>query len=122
MLVLLILLLPLPLVVFIFYKYQYSPYKISPDEAKSLIRNNKFDIILDVRTDSERNTYGFYPGSVNIQNSELEQRFPAEYPNKKLHILVYCKSGRRARIAIDKLLQLGYKNVKYITEQHTSLR
>lgn len=122
-LVSLILLLFLPLYFFaMYYNYKDKPYKISSDEAKRLLRNKEFDVILDVRTDSERNVYGFYPGSVNIENSDLEKRMPTTYPNKNLHILVYCKSGRRARIAIDKLLQLGYKNVKYITGQHTSLR
>lgn len=119
--IVLLILLLLILAIFIFYKYQDSPYKISPDEAKKLIKNKEFDFILDVRTDSERNTFGFYPGSVNINISELERRFPSEFPNKNLHILVYCKSGRRARIATEKLQQLGYKNVKYITAPYTSL-
>ncbi len=120
----LLILLPLLLLIlaiFIKNKYQDSPYKISSDEAKKLIKNKAFDVILDVRTDSERNAFGFYPGSVNINISELERRFPSEFPNKNLHILVYCKSGRRARIAIETLQQLGYKNVKYITGLHTSL-
>ena len=120
----LLILLPLLLLIlaiFIKDKYQDSHYKISPDEAKKLIKNKAFDVILDVRTDSERKTYGLYPGSVNINISELERRFPSEFPNKNLHILVYCKSGRRARIAIETLQQLGYKNVKYITGLHTSL-
>ena len=119
-LVLLILLLLL-FALFLYNKYKVSPYKISIDEAKRLIKNKTVDVILDVRTDLERKTSAFYPDSVNIQSSEFEKRLPKEFPNKNLHILVYCKSGRRARIATEKLHQLGYKNAKYITSVYNSL-
>ena len=33
-------------------------------------------------------------------------------PNKKQLILVYCRSGRRSKIAAEELVKLGYTNVK----------
>jgi len=67
-------------IVFIYYSYQYavsfdiSKYRISSETAKSLIKNKKIDVVLDVRTDAERNTLGYYPGSIHIQSADLEKR------------------------------------------------
>lgn len=52
------------IIAIIYFLYQYavsSKYRISSEKAKELIRNNKIDLILDVRTDVERNTLGYYP-------------------------------------------------------------
>ena len=35
-----------------------------------------------------------------------------ELPNKEQLILVYCRSGRRSKIAATELVKLGYTNVK----------
>lgn len=104
--------------------YQYavdSPYRISAPVAKQMIQANQVDVVLDVRTDLERATLGFYPGSVHIQSADLEEQMPQLYPNKDIRILAYCNTGHRARMATDKLRALGYKNSVYIATQYTSL-
>ncbi len=109
---------------FIYYLYLYavsSPYRISSETAKNLIKDGKLDLILDVRTDLERTTLGFYPGSVHIQSSDLENLMPVKYPNKGLKILAYCNSGQRARTATEKLHALGYTNSVYIATTYLSL-
>ena len=98
-----------------------SPYRINPDYAKKLIEEKKIDLILDVRTKIERETLGSYPGSVHIQSSELEELMPKYYPDRNIHILAYCNSGQRARIATEKLHSLGYVNALYIATTHLSL-
>ena len=120
----LILFLLIGLTIAIYFLYTYamdSPYRISSDEAKARIRQKQIDLILDVRTDLERSTLGYYPGSVHIQSSELEARMPEEFPDKNLRILAYCNSGQRARMATEKLHRLGYKNSVYITSTYGSL-
>jgi rhodanese-related sulfurtransferase len=110
--------------VFVYYAYQYavdSPYRISLKNAKQKLKNHEFDVILDVRTDLERETLGVYPGSVHIQSADLEAKMPSMYPNKGIRILAYCNTGHRARMATDKLHKLGYKNSVYISSNHTSL-
>ncbi len=110
--------------IFIYYLYLYaisSPYRISSETAKNLIKDGKIDLILDVRTDLERTTLGFYPGSVHIQSSDLEKVMPNKYPNKGLKILAYCNSGQRARMATEKLHDLGYTNSVYIATTYLSL-
>ena len=108
----------------IYYLYEYatdSPYRISSDDAKNRIKNKQIDVILDVRTDLERNTLGFYPGSVHIQSADLEEKMQKLFPNKDLRILAYCNTGHRARMATDKLHQLGYNNAVYISSTYKSL-
>ena len=119
-----LLILILVLIPFFYFMYRYaidSPYRINSDYAKQLIHDNKIDVILDVRTNIERNTLGSYPGSVHIQSSELEELMPKYYPDKNIRILAYCNSGQRARIATEKLHALGYVNALYIATTHLSL-
>ena len=111
-------------VAFVYFSYQYavdSKYRISSEKAKELIKGKKIDVVLDVRTDTERNTLGYYPGSVHIQSADLEKRMAKEYPNKDVRILAYCNTGHRARMATDKLHDLGYKNAVYISSTYKSL-
>jgi rhodanese-related sulfurtransferase len=115
----------LPVIAFLVagaYAYSvYSPYRVSSEKAKKLIANDKIDLILDVRTDVERKTLGFYPGSVHIQSADLDREMPKRYPNKKIRILAYCNTGHRARMATDKLHELGYKNAVYISSGYKTL-
>jgi rhodanese-related sulfurtransferase len=96
-----------------------SPYRVSSEEAKEIIK--KGSLVLDVRTDFERSTLGYYPGSVHIPSSDLEERMPSEYPNKNINIVAYCNSGQRARIATEKLHSLGYNNAVYIVSTYGTL-
>ena len=104
------------------YKYATdSPHRISSEEAKRRISAKEIDVVLDVRTDTERKTLGIYPGSLHIQSADLPVEAPKQLPNKNARILAYCNTGHRARMATDKLHELGYKNAVYISGQHTSL-
>ena len=99
------------------YLYKYameSPYRIDAADAKRRIQDGEFDVILDVRTDVERATLGYYPNSIHIQSADLEEQMRRRFPSKNIRILAYCNSGQRARIATEKLHALGYKNSVYI--------
>lgn len=112
------------LVVLVYFAYQYavdSPHRIPAETGKALLKDKKIDLLLDVRTDLERKTLGFYPGSVHIQSADLDERMPREYPDKGIRILAYCNTGHRARMATDKLHKLGYKNVVYISSSYKTL-
>lgn len=110
--------------VIVYYLYDLatnSKYRISSETAKQLLKDNKFDVVLDVRTELERNTLGSYPNSVHIQSADLEKEMPSRYPDTSIRILVYCNTGHRARLATDKLHALGYTNSVYISSGHTSI-
>jgi rhodanese-related sulfurtransferase len=111
--------------IFVGVAYSYavdSPYRISSEEAKRRIKAGEVDVILDVRTDLERSTLGFYPGSVHIQSADLDKEMPSRYPNKGTRILAYCNTGHRARMATEKLHALGYDNSVYISSHYNTLQ
>ena len=111
-------------VVVLLYGYYYSmssPYMISAEKARKLIRQKKIDLILDVRTNTERDIFGYYPGSIHIPAANLNQEALRAYPNKDVNILVYCNTGQRARMATEKLRSMGFKNVVYIPTSNVSL-
>ena len=108
--------------VFVLYKYANdSPYRISAAEARQKIASGAYDVILDVRTLLERRTLGFYPQSVHISAADIPTEVPNRYPNKEISILLYCNTGHRARLAAEKLQELGYRNTRYISGPHTTL-
>ena len=85
--------------------------QISGVEAKALMDSEKDYIIIDARTQSEYDE-GHIPGAILIPEYEIAERAEKEIPNKRVLILVYCRSGRRSKIAAEELVKLGYTNVK----------
>jgi rhodanese-related sulfurtransferase len=105
---------------FVVYYTFYSQLKISSEEAKSRIAQNKIDTVLDVRTPLEYNL-GHYPEAIHIPTAKLRKEYEQKLPNKDATILVYCNTGQRSRWAADFLHAKGYKNVRYITGPYWSL-
>jgi len=106
------------------YLYRYamdSPFRIDSVVAKEMLASNQFDVVLDVRTDLERSTLGFYPGSIHVPSAKLESAIERVIPDKTTRILVYCNTGQRARNATEKMRTLGYTNAVYIASGHRSL-
>lgn len=85
--------------------------QISQSEAKRIMDTEKDCIIIDARTQSEFDE-GHIEGAIMIPEYEIAERAPKEIPNKNALILVYCRSGRRSKIAAEALVELGYTNVK----------
>ena len=85
--------------------------KISGAEAKALMDSESGYIIIDARTQSEYDE-GHIPGAILIPEYEIADRAEKELPDKDQLILVYCRSGRRSKIAAEELVKLGYTNVK----------
>lgn len=85
--------------------------KISPEDAKEIIDSNEDITIIDVRTEGEYEE-GHVAGAVCIPNETISKEVSASLPDKDQEILVYCRSGNRSKQAADKLIALGYTNVK----------
>ncbi len=85
--------------------------QISAEDAKKLMDTESDFIIIDART-AEEFAEGHIPDAVLIPEYEITDRAPAELPDKDRLILVYCRSGRRSKIASQALADLGYTNVK----------
>ena len=85
--------------------------QISQDEAKRIMDSGEDHIILDTREQEEYDE-GHIPGAILIPYTQIEEKAPEMLPDKDALILVYCRSGRRSKIASQTLSHLGYTNVK----------
>ena len=84
---------------------------ITAEEAKQIMDTEEGYIILDVRTQEEYDE-SHIPGAILIPHTEIEARAEEVLTDKDQLILVYCRSGRRSKIAAEALLELGYTNIK----------
>ncbi|MBQ5590915.1 MAG: rhodanese-like domain-containing protein [Clostridia bacterium] len=85
--------------------------QITPQEAKTIMDTESEYIIIDARTEEEFSE-GHIEDAILIPEYEIAERAEKELPDKEQLILVYCRSGRRSKIASDELVKLGYSNVK----------
>ena len=84
---------------------------ITAEEAKQLMDSEEGYIILDVRTQEEYDQ-GHIPGAILIPDTEIKAKAEEALTDKDQLILVYCRSGRRSKIAAEALADLGYTNIK----------
>lgn len=85
--------------------------QITAEEAKKIMDSGEEHIILDTREQDEFDE-GHIPGAILIPYIEIENKAEEMLPDKDKLILVYCRSGRRSKIAAESLAKLGYTNVK----------
>jgi rhodanese-related sulfurtransferase len=83
---------------------------ISAQEAKKIMDTQEGYLILDVRTQKEYDE-GHIPGAVLIPDDEIRERAHKQLPDKDQLILVYCRSGRRSKLAAEALVEMGYTNI-----------
>ena len=84
---------------------------ITAEEAKQIMDIEEGYIILDVRTQEEYDQ-GHIPGATQISHEEIEENAEDVLTDKNQLILVYCRSGRRSKIAAEVLVELGYTNIR----------
>ena len=90
-------------------KNSYS--QISGAEAYAIMQNESDYVIIDARTEEEF-AQGHIKNAILIPEYEVAQKAPSLISSKDKLILVYCRSGRRSKIAAEALVELGYTNVK----------
>ena len=84
---------------------------ITAEEAKQIMDNEEGYIILDVREQDEYDA-GHIPEAILIPYTQIGEKANEMLPDKDQLILVYCRSGRRSKIAAEALVELGYTNIK----------
>ena len=84
---------------------------ITAEEAKQIMDSEEGYIILDVRTQEEYDQ-GHIPGAILIPDTEIKAKAEEVLTDKDQLILVYCRSGRRSKLAAEALVELGYTNIK----------
>lgn len=95
-------------------KSQESPkvvyMNINAQQAKEIMDTETGYVILDVRTQEEFDS-GHVPGAILIPDYEIKEKAPQVLTDKNQKILVYCRSGRRSKLACEELVNLGYTNL-----------
>ena len=92
-------------------KMEANYMNITAEEAKRIMDSEEGYIILDVRTQEEYDQ-GHIPGATQISHEEIAEKAEEVLTDKDQLILVYCRSGRRSKIAAEALVELGYTNIK----------
>lgn len=85
--------------------------QITAENAKKIMDSGEEYIILDVREQDEYDN-GHITGAILIPYTKIDNKAEEMLPDKDKQILVYCRSGRRSKIAAESLVKLGYTNVK----------
>ena len=84
---------------------------ITAEEAKRIMDSEEGYIILDVREQDEYDA-GHIPEAILIPYTQIGEKANEMLTDKEQLILVYCRSGRRSKIAAEALVALGYTNIK----------
>ena len=84
---------------------------ITAQEAKTIMDTEQGYVILDTRTREEYDQ-GHIPGAIQISHDEITEKAEEVLTDKDQLILIYCRSGRRSKIAAEALVELGYTNIK----------
>ena len=84
---------------------------ITAQQAKELMNSQTGYVILDTRTQEEYDQ-GHIPGAIVLPYDEVLERAEGILTDKDQLILVYCRSGRRSKLAANDLVKLGYTNIR----------
>ena len=84
---------------------------ITAEDAKQIMDTEEGYIILDVQEQDEYDA-GHIPGAILIPYTQIKDSAEEALTDKDQLILVYCRSGRRSKIAAEALVELGYTNIR----------
>jgi rhodanese-related sulfurtransferase len=84
--------------------------KITAEDAKKIIDSGEQFVILDVRIKEEYDE-GHIKNAVLMPYDEADSLAESLIPDKNAKLLVYCRTGRRSKLASEVLLEMGYTDV-----------
>jgi rhodanese-related sulfurtransferase len=84
--------------------------QLNSPEIKEVLKKNKAIVIIDVRT-AEEFAMGHLKGAQNIDIRQPDAYGKFDKLNPKTTYLVYCRTNHRSGMAVDYLMQKGFKSV-----------
>ena len=84
---------------------------VAPKEFDSLLKSRA--VVLDIR-DKEEHDAGHISGSINISRGKLEMNIEGQLPDLDTTILCYCNAFNRGALSAASLVDMGYKNARFI--------
>lgn len=104
-----------------FFVFAYSVTPITQQQLLALQSSESQSdfLILDVRTQEEFEKSHLLQ-AINISHTDIKSNLPMlmKYQNKK--VVVYCRSGRRAKIAENFLVAQGFTQIHHLTGDHNA--
>lgn len=94
--------------------------EVSSAEARRRMGAGKYDIIVDVRTETEWSA-DHLPYSISIPIGNLVTELPEKIPDKNTRILFVCKRGVRASGVVTIARKLGYTHVEAMMGSYKDL-
>ena len=87
-----------------------SAASMSETEKAVTQQANTKGVWIDVRSAEEFNA-GHLQDAINIPHDQILERIQSVSPDKDAPVNLYCRSGRRAEVALNALKKAGYTNV-----------
>lgn len=85
--------------------------KITAEDGKALMDSEADFVLVDVRRTDEYEE-AHIPGAINIPNESIEETQPDALSDLDAAIVVYCRSGVRSKQAAEKLVAMGFNDVR----------
>ena len=91
-----------------------DPPNIAPQALSERMESGDTELlVLDVRSTAEFDE-GHIPGAINIPHDVLGERIAEIGPVGERDVVVYCRSGRRAEIALETLKGAGFNRLFHL--------
>jgi rhodanese-related sulfurtransferase len=84
--------------------------EVNSKQASVLLQKDSKLIVLDVRTPEEFKE-GHIKGAINIDIRQEDAFSKIDKLNRTAKYLVYCRTNHRSGMAVDHMMQSGFKNV-----------
>ncbi len=84
---------------------------VAMEEGLKMMEGDKDFVLIDARRPDEY-AGGHIPGALLLTNETMtEEKAEKIIPSKDTKIYVYCRSGRRSKLASQKLSEYGYTSI-----------
>ena len=92
-----------------------APTAVSIDTATAMLEKvkNQDLVLIDVRSPEEY-AEGHIPGAINMPHDQIEQYVSQLDDIRDKPILIYCRSGRRAKLALEDLKARSFADVSHL--------
>jgi rhodanese-related sulfurtransferase len=84
--------------------------KITAEEARIRLENEKNIILIDVRTPAEYKEEHILD-AILLPLDTISKNAEAVMPDKDAVYFIYCRSGIRSAVAAEQLVEMGYKSI-----------
>ncbi len=85
--------------------------RITANTLSVMINGTAPPMVIDVRSDSERASFGWIDGSLNLLPSDIPAYLKNAPPERTTPLVVVCQTGARSAHASQLFADAGYENV-----------